>query len=79
VEKVSLDYGTPDEKPLDSMSLDQAKRYTEEGHFAPGSMLPKIEAALKFIERGGKKAIITSPESLVRAIRGETGTSIYPG
>jgi carbamate kinase len=79
VEKVSLNYGTPDEKPLDSMSLDQAKRYTEEGHFAPGSMLPKIEAALKFIERGGKKAIITSPESLVRAIRGETGTSIYPG
>jgi len=79
VDKVSLNYGTPEERPLKRMSIAQAKMYTEEGHFAPGSMLPKIEAVLNFLERGGKKAIITSPDSLARAIRGETGTSIYPG
>ncbi len=79
VEKVSLNYGTPDERPLDTMSIAQAKKYTDEGHFASGSMLPKIEAVLNFLERGGKRAIITNPESLARAIRGETGTSIYPG
>jgi carbamate kinase len=78
VEKVFLNFGKPDEKPLDSMSAEQAKKYMEEGHFAPGSMMPKIRAALDFIERGGKRAIITNPVSMLSALRGESGTCIYP-
>jgi carbamate kinase len=58
------------------MSLDEAKRYLKEGHFAPGSMRPKIEAVVEFLEAGGREALITNPEHLVGAIRGETGTRI---
>ena len=79
VEKVFLNYGKPDEKPLDRISLEQARKYMKEGHFASGSMLPKIKAALDFLERGGEKAIITDPVSLKSALRGEGGTCIYPG
>jgi carbamate kinase len=79
VEKVSLNFGKPDEKPLDRITAAQAKIYMEEGHFAPGSMLPKIKAALDFLSRGGKKAIITNPVSITRALRGKSGTCIYPG
>jgi carbamate kinase len=78
VEKVFLNFGKPDEKPLDSIASEQAKKYMEEGHFAPGSMLPKIKAVLDFLDRGGKKAIITNPASLKSALRGESGTCIYP-
>lgn len=77
VERVSLNYGKPDEKPLDRITAEQAVEYMNEGHFAPGSMLPKIEAALRFLQQGGKEAIITSPESLARALEGESGTHIY--
>lgn len=76
VEKVFINFGKPDETPLDSITAKQARAYMSEGHFAPGSMLPKIEAALGFLDRGGKEAIITSPESLGRAITGESGTHI---
>jgi len=79
VEKVFLNFGKSDEKPLDRITAEQAEKYLDEGHFAPGSMLPKIKAALDFLNLGGKRAIITNPVSLKRALRGESGTSIYPG
>ncbi|NLD99223.1 MAG: carbamate kinase, partial [Fibrobacter sp.] len=54
------------------------RKYIEEGHFAKGSMLPKIQAILKFLDAGGKKALITNPENIGRAMKGETGTWIVP-
>ena len=78
VEKVALNFGKPDQRPLDRMTLTEARRYMLEGHFAPGSMQPKIEAAISFLERGGPQALITNPENIERALRGETGTCIVP-
>jgi len=77
VEKVSLEFGTPDERPIDRMTLAEAKEYLAEGtHFAAGSMAPKIDAVIGFLERGGERAVITDPENVERALRGETGTTI---
>jgi carbamate kinase len=77
VEKVALNFGTSDEKWVDHMTLSEAKRYLEEGiHFKKGSMAPKIEAVIWFLEQGGKEAIITNPENIARALVGETGTHI---
>lgn len=77
VEKVALNFGKPDEKWLDEITLEEAKAYLAEGtHFAKGSMAPKMQAVIWFLERGGKKAIITNPENIARALRGETGTTI---
>ena len=76
VEKVALHFNTPDEKWLDTITLAEAKKYAEEGHFAKGSMLPKVEAIIKFLENGGEKALITNPENIGRALKGETGTWI---
>jgi carbamate kinase len=56
----------------------KAKQYIEKGHFARGSMLPKIQAIVRFLEAVGKEAIVTNPELLEKAIKGETGTHIYP-
>lgn len=79
VEKVALNYGRPDQKWIDSMTLSQAKSYLEEGiHFAKGSMAPKIQAVIWYLETGGKQAIITNPENIGRALNGETGTLIIP-
>jgi carbamate kinase len=79
VEKVALNFGKPDEQWLDSMTLAEAKHYLAEGkHFAQGSMAPKIEAVVSFLENGGKKALITDPPNIARALRGETGTFIEP-
>ena len=79
VEKVALNFGKPDEKWLDRMTLSEAKKYLEEGiHFAKGSMAPKIQAIIWFLENGGKQALITSPENIGRALNGETGTWIVP-
>jgi len=78
VEKVALNYGKPNQVDLDRMTLSEAKNYLQEGHFPPGSMGPKIKAVIKFLEEGGKEALITSPENLARALRGETGTRITP-
>ena len=76
VEKVCLNFGRSDEEPIDQMTLSEAKRYLNEGvHFAKGSMQPKIEAVIHFLEKGGKKAIITNPPNIKKALRGETGTS----
>jgi len=77
VEKVSINFKKPDQKDLDRMSAAEAKQYIKEGHFAPGSMLPKIEAALNFVEsKPGRIAIITSLDRAVDAIEGRAGTTI---
>jgi carbamate kinase len=77
VEKVAIRYGKPDQRWLDRMSLAEAKRYLAEGvHFAKGSMAPKIQAIIWYLEAGGKQAIITNPENMGRALHGETGTCI---
>ena len=78
VEKVAINFNKPDQKWLDKLTVAEAKKYIEEGHFAKGSMLPKVQAILRFLESGGKAAIITNPENLSRALRGETGTWIVP-
>jgi carbamate kinase len=79
VERVALNYGTPEHEWIDRMTLSQAKSYLAEGvHFAKGSMAPKIEAAAGFLERGGEMAIITDPDNVERALAGETGTRIVP-
>jgi carbamate kinase len=76
VEKVAINYNKPDQKWLDHMTIDEAKKYMAEGQFAKGSMLPKIQAILLFLEKGGKQALITNPENIGRAMKGETGTWI---
>lgn len=75
VEKVALNFGKPNEEWVDHMSLADAKKYLAEGtHFAKGSMAPKIQAVINFLQRGGKEAIVTDPDNLERALNGETGT-----
>ncbi|HDN04339.1 MAG TPA: carbamate kinase [Chloroflexi bacterium] len=79
VEKVSLNFGKPDQVDLDQITVAEAKKYLDEGtHFAKGSMEPKIKAIVKFLEQGGKEAIVTNPENIGRALKGETGTRIVP-
>ena len=78
VEVVYLNYDKPAQKPIDTMTVPEARRYVEEEHFAKGSMLPKIEAAIYYLRHGGKEVIITNPENIARALRGETGTRIAP-
>ena len=78
VEKAALKYNKPDQKWLDKMTLAEAKRYLAEGHFAKGSMGPKIQAVIWYLERGGKRALITNPENIGRALAGETGTWVVP-
>ncbi|MBE9524939.1 MAG: carbamate kinase, partial [Chloroflexi bacterium] len=78
VEKVAINFNKPNEEWLDEMTVAEAEKYIEEGHFAPGSMLPKIQAIIKFLKEGGKKALVTDPPNIQRALRGETGTWIIP-
>lgn len=78
VEKVSLHYNTPQQQDLAEVTAAEMRRYLAEGHFAPGSMLPKIEAVLEFLDKGGAAAVITDPPNMARALRGETGTWIRP-
>jgi carbamate kinase len=78
VEQVYLNYGKPNQKAIDTMTVPEARAYAEEGHFAPGSMLPKIEAAIYYLGHGGREVIITNPENITRALDGETGTRIVP-
>jgi carbamate kinase len=75
VEKVALDFGTPAERWVDHLTLAEARRHLAEGvHFAAGSMAPKIEAIIEFLENGGRHAIVTDPPNLARALAGQTGT-----
>ncbi len=75
VEKVALNFGKPDEKLVDHLTLAEAKQYLAEGvHFAAGSMAPKIQAVVNYLSNGGTSAIVTNPENVARALHGETGT-----
>jgi carbamate kinase len=76
VEKVYLNFGKPNQQALDRMTVADAKKYMQEGHFAAGSMLPKIKAVVQFLEGGGKEAIITDPAHLAEAVAGRTGTRV---
>jgi carbamate kinase len=79
VEKVAMNFGRPNQQELDEMTVSEARRYLAEGHFAPGSMQPKIEACIDYLDRSANpnaRTLITNPENLERAVRGETGTRI---
>lgn len=78
VEQVALNFGKPAQQWLDHITVAQAKEYLAQGHFHKGSMAPKVQAAILFLEGGGKEALITNPENLERALNGETGTRITP-
>ena len=79
VEKVALNWGAPGQRWVDEMTLEEVKgRLDEGGHFAEGSMAPKMRAVARFLEQGGRCALVTSPESIERAVAGETGTRIVP-
>jgi len=78
IEKVALNFDKPNQKFLGRMTLAEARKYYGEGHFPPGSMGPKIQAIIDYLEKGGKEALITNPENIERALRGETGTRIVP-
>ena len=77
VEKVKLNYGKPNERDLDKMTVAEAEKYYQEGHFLPGSMGPKILACIRFLKFGGKKAIITSLDRAIEGLEGKCGTVIY--
>jgi carbamate kinase len=76
VEKVCLNFGKPDQRTLECITIAEAKKYIQEGHFKPGSMLPKIQACIQFLEQGGHEALITRPEVLPAALEGKTGTRL---
>jgi carbamate kinase len=76
VNRVFLNYGKPDEKPIDEMSVDQAQTYLDQGQFPPGSMGPKIQAAIDYIHHGGKEVLITSANHLKAALLSRSGTKI---
>lgn len=78
VEKVAINFGKPEMQWLSKMTLSEAKKYREEGHFPAGSMGPKMDAVIDFVEKTGKKALITALETIGPALRGETGTLIEP-
>ncbi|MDO8056824.1 MAG: carbamate kinase, partial [Candidatus Hermodarchaeota archaeon] len=77
-DKVYLNFGKPNQTAIDRMTVSEAKQHLKDGHFAPGSMAPKIESVITFIENGGEHAIITSPENLAFALDGKAGTHIVP-
>ena len=77
VDRVMINYNKPDQKALETMTLAEAKQYIEEGHFAPGSMLPKVQAAMSFVSSGeNRQAIIASLEKAAPALKGESGTKV---
>ena len=78
VNRVCLDFGTPEQRDLVTVTLSQIRAYHAEGHFPPGSMGPKIEAAIRFLEGGGERVIIAHLNAALPALKGETGTSIVP-
>lgn len=78
VDRVALNFGTPDQREIDQMTVTEARGYLEEGHFPAGSMKPKIEAAIDFLEHDGQEVIITQPHHIEDAIHGRAGTHIVP-
>jgi carbamate kinase len=78
VEQVALHFNTPQQRSVAKMTVAEAEQYIQEGHFAAGSMLPKVQAAVRFIQNGGQRALITDPPNIGRALAGETGTWVLP-
>jgi carbamate kinase len=78
VPQIALHYNKPDQRWIDRLSLEQAKQYLAQGHFAKGSMEPKVRAIINYLEAGGKEALVTDPENIERALAGETGTRVVP-
>lgn len=76
VPRVALDFGTPAERPLDRMTVSEARRYLKEGQFPAGSMGPKIEAIVEFLDAGGERAVVADMEHLVDGVRGKAGTQV---
>ena len=79
VPEVYINFGKPDQKALRTITAAEVKKYMDEGHFAAGSMKPKIRAALGFLEHGGSRVVISSPGNLISALKGEAGTTITAG
>lgn len=79
IEKVALNFNKPDQRWLDNVTLADAKRYLAEGHFAKGSMEPKVQSIISYLEGGGNQAIVTTPENIGKALAGETGTHFSQG
>jgi carbamate kinase len=78
VEKVAINFNTSEQVWFDKMTLSQAKQFLADGvHFAKGSMAPKVHAIIWYLENGGKEAVITNPENIGRALKGETGTWFF--
>ena len=78
VPKVSINFGKPDQKDLDIVTAGELRAYQERGHFPPGSMGPKVEAAIRFLEGGGERIIISHLETVEEALQGKTGTHVVP-
>src|SRR3990172_934380 len=78
VPQIALHYNKPDQRWLDRLTLEQARQYLAQGHFAKGSMEPKVRAIINYLEGGGKEALVTDPENIARALAGETGTRVVP-
>lgn len=77
VDMIALNYGMANQVDLEEMTIDEAKKYLREGHFAPGSMAPKVEAGIRFLEKGGERAIVTSLETARKALQSKAGTTIH--
>lgn len=75
---MAINFGKPDQKELDRLTIAEAEAYMAAGHFPPGNMGPKITALLRYLKNGGKEGIITSPAELVAALEGKSGTRIVP-
>ncbi len=78
VPQIALNYNQPNQQWIDTMTLAEAEAYMEQGHFAKGSMQPKVQAIINYLEAGGKEALVTDPDNIERALAGETGTRIVP-
>lgn len=78
VDRIAIDYGKPSQRPLDTMTIDEAERWMEEGQFPPGSMGPKVDAALDFVRRSGKEVLVTDVDHLREGLEGRGGTRIVP-
>lgn len=78
VPQIALNYNQPDQQWLERITVAEARQYMQQGHFAKGSMLPKVQAAINYLEAGGEEALVTDPENIERALAGETGTRIVP-
>lgn len=79
IQQVALDFNTPEQRNLDRLTLDEARQYLKLGHFPPGSMGPKIEASIEFLEGGGERVVIAAPDRIAEALRGRAGTVVSRG